>query len=292
MSANIYQYGLLQYHHSQMLGEVMNIGLIVYFPTHQHLAFLYPEKLIRLRFAYTVIPEKTIKGYFRYFSKRVGEFNSKPQLFDSQGIDQSLQAFVESEFIPSDSSALQFGNYRTSVLYTENIDHIKTQLYNLYFSVFDYQEGVTKRIDESHLLSKYRKFLKQYSGDDFSIANDSRFALDYTVEPRPATTVKFDVAWRSKKSLHLVKPVSFDLSRQDVITRKAYQYYGQFLDLEEVAAEKDYSFDVLLAKPRSRSLFKTYDNAVRLLEKPNRVKLVEQAELEDYSKSSVALALG
>lgn len=290
MSANIYQYGLLQYHHSQMLGEVMNIGLIVYFPTHRHLAFLYPEKLIRLRFAYTVIPEKTIKGYFQYFSKRVSEFNGNPELFNSHGIDQSLQAFIENEFLPSDSSALQFGNYRTSVLYTEDIEHIKNQLYNLYFSVFQYQEGVAKRIDESHLLSKYRKFLKQYSEDDFSIANDSRFKLDYAVEPRPATTVKFDVAWRSKEALHLVKPVSFDLSRQDVITKKAYQYYGQFSDLEELATEKDYTFDVLLAKPRSRNLFKTYDNAIRLLEKPKRVKLVDQSGLEDYSKSSVELA--
>ncbi|MBK1442790.1 hypothetical protein JHJ32_22550 [Parapedobacter sp. ISTM3] len=71
MIGRTYQHGLLQYRHSQMLGEVMNIGLIAYFPTHRHLAFLYPEKLIRLRFAYTIIPEKTIKGYFRYFNKRV-----------------------------------------------------------------------------------------------------------------------------------------------------------------------------------------------------------------------------
>ncbi len=290
MNANNYQYGLLQYHHSQLLGEVMNIGLIVYFPTHRHLAFLYPERLIRLRFAYPVIPEKTIKGYFRYFNRRIAELNSSPEFFSEQHIGRSLQTFVESEFLPADSSALQFGHYRSSVLYTDNIDHIKNQLYNLYFSVFQYQEG-KKQIDESHLLSKYRKYLKLYSGKDFAINNDSRFQQDYTVEPRPATSVKFDVAWRSKDALHLVKPVSFDLSRQDVITRKAYQYYGQFLDLETVAFEKNYTFDVLLAKPRKQNLYKAYDSAIRLLQKPKRVNLVEQTFLENYSKSSIELAL-
>src|SRR5690606_24180697 len=172
--------------------------------------------------------------------------------------------------------------YRTSILYTNNIDHIKDQLYNLYFSVFQYHEGITKRIDESHLLSKYRKYLKQYTGGDFNIATDNRFQQDYTVEPRPATVVKFDVAWRSKDTLHLVKPISFDLSRQDIITKKAYQYYGQFLDLEDVAIENNYSFDVLLAKPRNRHLFKTYDNAIRLLEKPKRVSLIDPSSLNNY----------
>lgn len=290
MNKDTYTYGLLQYHHSQLLGEVLNIGLIVYFPIHKHFAFLYPKKLIRLRFAYSVIPEKTIKSYFQYFSNRVSQLNASPNLFSNYNVDKSLETFIEREFLPSDSSALQFGGYRTSILYTSNIDHIKDQLYNLYFSVFQYQEGITKRIDESHLLSKYRKYLKQYNGENFNIATDRRFQQDYAVEPHPATVVKFDVAWRSKDALHLVKPISFDLSRQDTITKKAYQYYGQFLDLENLAIENKYNFDVLLAKPRNRNLFKTYDNAIRLLEKPKRVNLIDPSSLDSYSKSSAELA--
>lgn len=291
MSNATFKYCLLQYHHSQLLGEVLNIGLLAYFPTHKQLAFIYPEKLIRLRFAYSIIPEKTIKSYFKYFNKRIGEINQDVGIFADYDLTNSFGDFIAQEFLPADSSALQFGNYRTSVMYTDDIQHLKDQLYNLYFSVFQYQEGVAKRIDESTLLAKYRKYLKQYSNGAISLKEDKRFQLDYTIEPMPATTVKFDLAWRSKDSLHLVKPISFDLSRQDVITRKAYQYFGQFLDLENVAQEKKYQFDVLLAKPRNKGLYKSYDNAIRLLEKPKQVNLIEPAGLDQYSKTTADLAL-
>lgn len=42
-------------------------------------------------------------------------------------------------------------------------------------------------------------------------------------------------------------------------------------------------FDLLLAKPKEKNLFKAHDNAVKLLEKPNHVKLIEENELKDYS---------
>lgn len=45
MNAKTYYHALLQYRHSQTLGEVMNIGLIVYFPSHRHVAFLISGKV-------------------------------------------------------------------------------------------------------------------------------------------------------------------------------------------------------------------------------------------------------
>ena len=283
MNKGTYTYCLLQYHHSQILGEVLNIGLIVYFPAYKRLEFIYPEKLIRLRFAYPNVPEKTIKSYFKYFDKRVEELNSRPEIFSDYDLSRSLQAFTEKEFLPSDSSALQFGNYRTSVLYTQDLKHITNQLYNLYFSVFQYQENVLKRVDESTLLNKYKKLLKEYSHQSPAIKETNRFHFDYSIEPNSASKIKFDVAWQDEGNLHLVKPVSFDLVKPETITRKAYQYYGQFLDLQDHAEEKKLLFDLILAKPRSKALFKTYDNAIRLLEKPDRVKLIEQEELDSYS---------
>ena len=62
MKNETFTYSLLQYHHSQLLGEVINIDLIVYFPDSSRLEFVYPEKLLRLRYAYPSVPEKTIKS--------------------------------------------------------------------------------------------------------------------------------------------------------------------------------------------------------------------------------------
>lgn len=291
MSKGIYTYCLLQYHHSQLLGEVLNIGLIVYFPHEKKLDFIYPEKLIRLRFAYPDVPEKTIKSYFKYFIQRINELNANPEIFSNYDLNISLQKFVNTEFLAADSSALQFGNFRSSVLYTTDIEHLKNQLYNLYFSVFQVQDNIKKRVDESVLLHKYKKFLDEYTRQSAGVKENNNFHFDYSIQPNKTSKITFDVAWQDKAHLHLVKPVSFDLIRPDAINRKAYQYYGQFTDLQDYAESKGYLFDVILASPKSKSLFSAYDNAIRLLQKPNSVTLVELKELDSYSKTTVESAL-
>ena len=72
--------------------------------------------------------------------------------------------------------------------------------------------------------------------------------------------------------------------------RKAYQYFGQFLDLDAFAVKNNFQFDVILAKPKIRPLFKAYDNAIRLLDIPERVSLIEQDDLVEYSKKTAAQA--
>lgn len=291
MKKGTFTYCLLQYRHSQLLGEILNIGLLVYFPEFKKLEFIYPEKLIRLKFAYPDVPEKTIKAYFKYFEQRVEELNLNPEIFSDYDLNKSLELFINKELIPSDSSALQFGNYRTSVLYTTDLGHIKNQLYNLYFSVFQSQDNVSRRIDESILLLKYKKLLKEYTHQDKAIQETSKFHYDYSIEPDKTTKITFDVAWQENNQLHLVKPVSFDLKRLDTINKKAYQYYGQFIHLQSFAETNSYLFDVILAKPKSKALFTAYDKAIKLLQEPKRVNLIEFDELKSYSKATVESAL-
>ena len=291
MNKGTYTYCLLQYHHSQLLGEVLNIGLIVYFPHVKHLSFIFPEKLIRLRFAYPDVPEKTIRAYFKYFEKRVQELNQNPEIFADYDLSKSLKLFVNNEFLPEDSSALQFGNFRTSVLYTPNVEHIRNQLYNLYFSVFQQHDNGNQKVDEVILLNKYKSFLKAYSNDGEAFKYNNRFSYDYAIEPNKNSKLTFDVAWKGQHDWHLVKPVSFDLLRQDTINKKAYQYYGQFTDLQSYAENEHYVFDVILAKPKSKSLFNAYDNAIRLLEQPKQVTLIEFDSLNAYSKATAESVL-
>jgi len=292
MKNGTYSYCLLQYHHSQLLGEVLNIGLLVYFPEYKRLDFIFPDKLIRLKFAYPNVPEKTIKAYFKFFTRRVIELNLHPEIFSDYELSNSLEQFVNKELIASDSSALQFGNYRTAVLYTANLEHIKNQLYNTYFSVFQIQDDGYKRIDESHLLIQYKSLIKEYIHQDKTIAGSNRFHYDFTVETSKDSKLTFDIAWQdNKRQLHLVKPISFDLTRTDAIDRKAYQYYGQFTKLQQEAMDKDYQFDVIVAKPHHKSSFAAYEKAVKLLQEPARVRLIDQNELVSYSKATVESAL-
>ncbi|MXV14339.1 DUF3037 domain-containing protein [Hufsiella ginkgonis] len=292
MKKGTYTYGLLQYRHSQVLGEVLNIGLLVYFPDLKVLRFIFPDKILRLRFAYPNVPEKTIKAYFKYFETRVSKLNAQPEVFADDALSESLERFIDKEFLPSDSSALQFGNYRKGLLYTPDIEVICDQLYNLYFSVFQLHETTARRIDESVLLGNYKKLLKQFSNDELGVlGNKNSFHLDYEIAPPEKSKLRFDIAWNSSSNLHLVKPISFDLQKSESIDRKAYQYYGRFIDLQDYAGKSDYIFDVILAKPKHKPLFKAYDNAIRLLQQPKFVQLIEPDKLEDYTHQTVEALL-
>ena len=288
MNKGTFTYALLQYRHSQILGEVLNIGLVAFFPTEQKLTFIYPDKLIRLRLAYPSLPEKTIKSYLKYFEERVTDLNQQHSFFSRNYLEHSLERLLNEEFIAPDSSSLQFGNFKTAVLYTNDIQKIIDQLYNLYFSVFQVHETHTGRVDESILLKKYTNYLKSLLPNDQLLKDTKGVFIDYAVTNNDHASLKFEIAWEAAQSLHLVKPISFDLLKADSINRKAYQYFGQFADLQETAESNNYLFDVILAKPKRKGLSKAYDNAIRLLEKPNRVSLIEQDGLDQYAKNTVA----
>lgn len=288
MNKGTFTYALLQYRHSQILGEVLNIGLLAFFPIEQKLVFIYPEKLIRLRFAYPNLPEKTIKSYLRYFEDKVSQLNLHPNFFSNKYLEHSLERLLNEEFLAPDSSALQFGNFKTAVLYTNDAQKIVDQLYNLYFSVFQVSDTHTGRVDESILLKKYTNYLKSLLPSDKLLKDTKGVFLDYAVNNNDHASLKFEIAWKAANNLHLVKPISFDLLKADSINRKAYQYFGQFADLQDTAESNNYLFDVILAKPKKKGLAKAYDNAIRLLEKPARVKLIEQDGLDQYAKDTVA----
>ena len=288
MNKGTFTYALLQYHHSQILGEVLNIGLVAFFPAEQKLVFIYPEKLLRLRFAYPNLPERTIKSYLKYFEERVLDLNQHNNIFSSNHLEHSLERLLNEEFIAPDSSSLQFGNFKNAVLYTKDTRKIVDQLYNIYFSVFQVHDTNTGKVDESVLLKKYTSYLKKLLPNDTALKDTKGVFLDYPIKTNDHIALKFDIAWEASNKLHLVKPVSFDLLKADSIQRKAYQYFGQFEDLQDIAKTNNYQFDVILAKPKKKGLSKAYDNAIRLLEKPKRVSLIEQDGLDQYAKETVS----
>ena len=263
---------------------MLNIGVLVYFPHLKRVEFIYPEKLIRLRFAYPNAPEKTIKAYYKSFSDRISQINKQPDIFAGYELDQSLREFIDKELLPRDSSALQFGNTKKSILYTNSVSKILDDLYNLYFTVFEHNSNIEKRIDETQLLQSYKKYIKELNHDILNNPSD-KLKFDYVINLNDTKEFKFDIAWKNE-TLNLVKPISFDVKRHETLINKAYRFYGQFLDLDEYAINHSYKFDLLLARPKSKSLFRYYDDAIKLLEKPKSVEIIEDDDLQKYSSKT------
>ena len=285
MSQPIYTFSLLQYHHSQVLGEVLNIGALVYFPNVKRLECLFPKKLSRLKFTYPSVPERTIKSYFRAFEEKVTNLNLRPELFTDLELDNSFKKFLAQEFLPEDSSSLQFGEIKKGIQFSNDYQVICNQLYNLYFSVFEHNINNYNRIDETTLLNIYKNLIKDLGKEIYNKGN-KRLHFDYEIEPREGDVFKFDIAWQNG-SLNLVKPISFDVFRAETIQSKSYKYYGQFIELQDFADKHKLRFDLLIARPKKRELFKSFENALELLSRPKHVKIVEQDDFEEYSKQTI-----
>ena len=58
-----YTYSILKYQHSALLGESLNIGVLIYFPFEDKFVFKYSRNLSRVKAVYEVVSEKTIKHY-------------------------------------------------------------------------------------------------------------------------------------------------------------------------------------------------------------------------------------
>lgn len=287
MKAIQYIYSVLQYRHSQTLGEVLNIGVLVYVPSIKRLYFIYPEKLIRLRFTYPNLSEKTIKAYLKSFAEKIHSLNERSELFIDYGLDKSLNFFAETELIPQDASTLQFTDSRKGLEFANNVDTLIRDLYNSYLLAFAESIGHTNQLNEDALLSKYKGLLKEFDKGHKSeiVKTSNRIYYDYTIDVDEQKHFKFDIAWQNG-SLNLVKPISFDVIKADTIINKAYRYFGQFTDLEKYATTHNYRFDLLIAKPQDKHLYKAYDTALELLYKPDRVNIVLDKDLPDYTKKT------
>lgn len=126
-----------------MLGEVLNIGLLVYLPDNRQLQFIYPENLSRITTVYPHVQEESIRRYLKSFERKVYDLNREPDVFASEQLDSSFVKFISENLLPQDSSALQFSELKRGLLRSDllqkddDMQSIAKKLYELYFSVYD-----------------------------------------------------------------------------------------------------------------------------------------------------------
>lgn len=277
---SVFYYSILQYRYAQSLGEVLNVGVLLLFPEQRQAVFHYPERLGRIRKLYPKFAEKTIRSYFKGIAARTNQLTKQPEIFADY--EQHFRQFIDNEVLIRDSSALQFGELKTSVLYSDDLSAISDQFYKLYLSFYDEDEHHARH-DESYLMKEYQKRLQRRLD---GLLSRGAFERSFTVKPEGTNfAYQFAFAWQNG-SYNLVKPVSFDLKLEQSITDKATLNVGQFTVLRPYAEQHNARFDVLVARPKDRGLYKPYGQAVQLLADQPHVKIVEEDQLDTYSEKT------
>ncbi len=147
---NTFQHSILKYIHSPYLGEGLNLGILFYFPEAEKFVFRAPEKLSRIKAAYTDFNEELIKKYVSYFYKTAANF--KIGLFD-----KDLNDIANAYFLPKDNSVLPFLPFEIGLMEKSSIEDIVSDYYKLYFNPYRIRPAAVKKIvkNERYIVSRF-----------------------------------------------------------------------------------------------------------------------------------------
>lgn len=271
---SLFQYSLLQYHHSAITGEVMNVGVLAIFPEQRQIYFIHPERLTRLKAAYPNFPEKVLRSYFKGIQARTAQLNKQPELFNDY--QESPETFINNEILIRDSSALQFSKLRNTVLYSDDLSIVANQIAQLYLSLYDFEEA-PKRHDDLYLVNEFRRQIKRKISESTKLNIRENFAVK---------EYRFPFAWQNG-TLNLIDPVSFDLQKSDSIRRKADEQLGKLSRLQDFAIQENANFDLLIARPKQPALISAFQSAIESLKEVKHVRLWHENQLEEYSDKTI-----
>ena len=279
MSNHIF-YSVLQYKHSIVAGEALNVGILFLFPKKSEIKFVVGN-LQRIKILYpefeTNLPVKINKNINRKIAKIHSEVNSlfSDRVIYSVNTEDSLKDYIKKYIFLEDSTSLQFSEPFTAVDVFNNIDK----------TIQEYSKVLLPEIEEKKLLNKHNeKYIIQQFAEQLikkNIVIDHRFIKNKVIKTT-GIDLTFDYAWQNGTT-HLIKPISFDLKEERDIQKKSVEFYGYFNLLDEYAKINHITFDLLLWKPQDEKLFKSYQNAIDIINKSKSPKKIfTENNLSEY----------
>jgi len=275
---NIFTYSILQYKHSLLLKEAINVGIIFIFHNEKQIRFVYDDTS-RVRCAYPNFDAKIFNNTLRYIDKKVQKIGSS-FLFDDISQSEGIRSFIHNNLLPEDATALQFSEPLNSVSISDINKTVKDFSSLLIPGIFD-KIVEAPRKDEAYILRKFKKILSERDSLIEHKISTNRVIKDNRVE------LRFDVAWLNEGS-HYVKPISFDLKERIDIQNKSTQYLGSFSLLSNYATRNKIHFDILVTSPQDENLLENYNDAIEILKAaPAPLSIISEVELPNYTEHAV-----
>ena len=264
-------YAILKYNHSQILGEELNVGILLIFPELKKVEFLFPDSIQRIKKAYPDASTEIIRTYLEHFKKNV---KSKAKFLDKYL--SNYEDFVTEYLIPVDASSLQFTDFYHA-LYEGDYEKIALQYYNFFLSTYSKQVDQPRKQDKAitevckKLIVSKRPEIEKKLHKDFTISEEK---INFTS----------DLYWQNGTK-NLVKGISLDYKEEEAIVNRALLIQNQLNHLEKQITDNNLRIDLLVGKPRNIDHSDAYKYAIGLLEdiKVNKSVVLEN-EIDTYAE--------
>lgn len=266
-------YSILQYKHSLSLGEILNVGILFYFPEEKHFEFSYGDAT-RLRAVY---PDFNPSLFTAYIKKIQENIDQAINLFVDYPLNNDFTNFIHKNILAVDAAGLVFSEPNQAINVFEDRETAVNEFAKLFLPGIDVEKPTRKRRNEEYLVREFRSYLKNDKIEE-------RLNKDVVIKTNRFEH-KFEYSWQEKLNKFYIKPLSFDLLEESSINTKAATFFGYLSDLGEYTDFKKTRFDLLIAKPQNKSLSNAYQNALDFIDsaKGNK-KLIFENKIEEYTE--------
>jgi len=266
-------YSVLQYKHSLVLGESLNVGILFYFPEEDFIEFVSGDGTR----AKAIYPDFDNSLYNAYLKSIIAKVNLKVDLFNQEYIGSDFAKYIHNFILPEDAAGLVFREPTYIEIETGNRRKVVNEYSKLLLPGINIVKPTIIKHNENYIIKQFNGYL---FGKDKSL--ESKFRKDEIIETKNFK-IKFDLTWE-KNSRNFIKTINFDFNDEVLLQNKAAISYCHLTDLKDYASTNKSRFDLLVSKPQDSNLIKTYENALDYLGSANTPKnLITEEHLQEYS---------
>jgi hypothetical protein len=277
MKKTAYSYTVLIYCHDPAVGELLNIGVLVYAPKLGFARSKIDSHYRRLSNTFVDFDggeyrcaTARILGAVEDFQKGLQLKQRDKMLKDAWG-DPLDAAALAAIILPDKDLSFRFGPVRKGL--TSDIEDELDYLYGRFVSS-PHGPGRDERRTDEDIWSTCRDVFARES----VLSGFQKKRIE-----TPDGDMEFDSAFKNER-WHLLQPISMDHVRPETISNKAARWAGHGLVLQDC---KDLDkLHMLLGAPSNLSNRRAYEKAKNLLGKmPIAHEIIEDDELEDFARS-------
>jgi hypothetical protein len=256
------------------LGEILNVGILVYFPEDKLLEFAHGDGT-RVKAIYPKFNNALFNSYFKAIQNNI---NKAFDLFSRDPYIDSFFDFIHKNILSEDAAGLVFSQPSQIPNVFNNKEIAISEISKLFLPGIDIIKPKIEKRNENYIIREFTQYL----------LGGSKEKLDRLVkEPIIKTNHfehKFSYSWNFANTTNYIKPISFDLSSEIDISTKAAQHVGYLTDLQNYGVQLA-NFDFLIAKPLNKDLNSSYQNALDFIDSVKiSKKLIFEDKIQNYTQ--------
>ncbi len=273
-----FTYSVLQYKHSLALGEILNVGILFYFPENSCFEFINGDGS-RVKSVYPDFDITLFNGYLKTIQTKVKD---KTDFFRQFPSGDGFEQFIKKHILAEDAAGLIFRDpVQVKNVFVDSKQAVEAYSQLLLPGIIIAKPVITRHNENfilkefsGYLLSKDRNIEQKLAKNEFVEAGNFK--------------IRFDLSWENKTK-NYIKPISFDLNDEVNIANKSFQYSGLINALNKTNLTKKSRFDFLISAPREQNLRRSFQNALDILDgaKGNK-QLITEDQWEAYSERLIA----